>query len=334
MIINWHTSKTFANHIKIAFMRPYVLIMLTSIAITQSAKGQIFNQDAQGKSSIIGLGGTINVDINQSLFKANYYKTSRKAKALVMGIDVQGKNNEGLAGLLEGGNFSPSGEASILVGGKLAWRGRQISETEFRSYNLLFYGRIGIKGSEFKYDRGNAFTSVKTRFSDTTHIRPRIEFGTSFRWGRNVLLGLQLGFSQENNQSALNKSLYKYVIIDPTIPGLQQTKDITAYSGNYGTFSSTYFKFDGLYLIPVDSIYVVPSLYFRYNQSGDEALQQNSGVLGTSLNFINQKAGKFFGGVYVQSNDILKKDQKDISLYRKLEFGFIARFSFGAIAPF
>lgn len=304
----------------------HVILVVLSLSISQFCISQIFNQDAQGKSTIIGLGGTINIDLKESLFKANYYKTSKKTKSLILGFDVQGKNNEGLVGLFKDGDFSPSGEASTLIGGKHSWQRGFPNKTS----TLLYYLRVGIKGTEFKYDKGNAFMTLKSRFVDTSHITHKIEIGATLRSGGHLNLGFLIGNSYENNQGSLNKSVYKYVSNDLNITGLQQTKDITAYQGNYGKFSNTYIDFDALYFLKVDTVYVIPSIYFRYNISSNKTLQENNGVIGLSLNFVNLNSGKFFGGVYVQNNDLFN-NMKIFDLYKKIQFGLVARFSLTTI---
>jgi len=305
-----------------------IYLFLFFFAFSYYSNGQIFNQDAEGKSSIIGFGGTLNFDIKESLVKANYYKSSLKEKALALGVDVQGKNSEGVAGIFENGTFSPEGEASVMIGSIRAFQNKENLTTS----RLIYYTKLGVKTSEFKYDRGNSFTTSDTRFVDTVHTRPKIEVGASLRWGGRLYLGLLLGNSKETNHSSLRKSVYKYVFNDPTLPGLQQTRDITAYSGNYGKYSNTYLNFDAVYLIPSDSIYISPAIYFRYNKSSNENLRSDNSVLGTSLNFINIESGKFFGGVYLQTNDIFRNNSTAFN--KTIQFGLIARFSFTTISPF
>ncbi len=296
------------------------------------ASAQILNQDADGKSSIVVTGGTLSMDINEGLIKANYYHSTRKSKGYMLGVDMQAKNDEGLASLFSEGNFSPDGELSVLGGYHFSWQGHTPAVTN----RMLVYLRLGVKASEFKYDMGNTYTTLKTRFVDTQMVGHNIQLGTSLRFGGKWHIGLQVGNDLTNNRSELKKSVYKYTMNDTTLPGLQQTKDVTAYSGTYGTYYNTYVNVDLLYAIDVapndenDNNLICPSLYFRHNISGDNALKKNNTVLGASVNFVNSHSGKFMGGIYLQTDDLFKTDNDQFS--KTIRFGLVAKFSLSTIA--
>lgn len=302
-------------------MKTTVTIFLLFI-LTMNSFCQILNQDADGKSSIVVGGSTLNVDIKESLIKANHYSVPRAARGFAWGFDLQGKNAEGVAGLFEDGNFSPNAELSGIMGYKIA--------SPNPSFRLLFYLRGTIKASQFKFDKGNTFTTVKSRFVDTTHVGGKWELGLSSRLGGRFLWGIVYGNSRETNQSALTKSVFKYTVTDPTLPGLQQTKDITAYSGTYGIYSNSYVYSDLMYFHLLNSTnYLCPAIYFRRNSSDNESLNESNTVLGVSLNFINVESGKFLGGVYLQDSDLSNK--QDQSIKKRIQFGLIARFTFDTI---
>jgi len=284
---------------------------------------QILNQDADGKSSIVVGGSTLNIDIKESLIKANYYYVPLAARGIAWGFDLQGKNSEGVAGLFEDGNFSPRAELSGIFGYKIS--------SANPSFRLLFYLKGTLQSSQFKFDKGNTFTTIKSRFVDTIHVGGKLELGLSSRFGGHFLWGAILGNSRENNQSTLTKSVYKYSTTDPTLPGLQQTKDITAYSGTYGKYSNRYLYSDLMYFCLLkDSIhYLCPAIYFRRNSSDNESLNESNTVLGVSLNFIRVESGKFLGGVYLQDSDLSNKQNR--SMGKRIQFGLIAKFTFDSI---
>lgn len=304
-------------------MKNAFLIVSLFLFSFQVSFGQMVNQDADGKSSIVVGGSSINLDIKESLIKAGYYKVPLSSSAFAWGIDLQAKNAEGIGSLIESGELSPGGELSGLVG----WK----HTTNNSKFRILLYSRATLQASQFKYDRGNSFTSIRSRFVDTSHIRPKIEFGASMRLGNSVLLGALVGTGKENNQSALSRSVYKYETDDPNLPGLKQTKDITAYSGAYGTYSNTNIYWDVLYFHTLNETnYFCPALYFRSNLSGDKSMKQNNSVLGVSFNFLNVETGKFLGGIYVQNNDLANK--QDAGIDKRIDFGLIARFTFDTIS--
>ena len=310
-------------------MIKYHLSFVLIFFIYKSTFCQTLNQDAEGKSSIVVPGGTLNFDIKEGLVKANYYsKYSRKPQGWTYGIDLQGQNSEGTAGLFEGGNFSPDVEASVLLGRYQSWQDNK----DQRTSRILGYVRLGLTASEFKYDKGNTFISINTRFVDTLHISPKIELGSTLRIGGRWYLGLLVGNKYQNNQLSLRKTVYKYTVNDQNIPGLQSSRDITAYVGNYGKYSNIYINFDALYFISTEdtSNYVCPNLYFRYNISNKKNLRENNAVGGLSVNFISIKSGKFLGGVYVQTNDLFKEQSQYFN--ETIQFGLVARISFSSIS--
>jgi hypothetical protein len=303
-------------------MRTLFSIMIMSLFSIHQSFSQMVNQDADGKSSIVVGGSSINLDIKESLIKAGYYKIPLKASGIAWGIDIQGKNAEGIAGIFESGELSPGGELSGLFG----WKHTNSAST----FKILIYSRATFQGSQFKYDKGNSFTTIKSRFVDTVHMRAKFELGASMRLGNHILMGVLVGTSKENNQSTLAKSVYKYAVSDTTLPGLQQTKDITAYSGNYGTYTNTFVYFDAVYFhVLNETNYLCPALYFRNNISGNKSLKKNNGVLGVSLNFLNVATAKFLGGIYLQNNDLF--NEQDIRIGKRVDFGLIARFTFDTI---
>lgn len=306
-----------------------ILIIILAI-LCPSAFSQVLNQDAEGKSSIVVPGGTLNLDVGQSLVKASFYKDSKAISGLLYGIDLQGKNHEGLAELFGGGNFSPNTEATGLIGGSHSWQG----STPEVAHRVLIYLRGGVSASEFRHDKGNTFTTIESRFANTQYVSPKIELGVTARLGGKWYFGLLYGRSKTNNFSDLRKTVYKYTINDSTFPGLQNSRDITAYSGDYGKYTNNYINFDALYFIvdnPVTAVnYVCPNLYFRLNTSNNQQLRQGNAVGGLSVNFISVGTGKFLGGVYVQTNDLFK--QQSNAIHKTIQYGLVAKISFSTIA--
>jgi hypothetical protein len=302
-------------------MKAFLMIPLL-LLLCYNSICQMLNQDADGKSSIVVGGSSLNINIKETLVKANYYYVPKARKGFAWGFDLQGKNAEGVAAMFESGDFSPGAELSGIFGYKIAFPSP--------SLDLLFYGRASIASSQFKFDKGNTYTTTKSRFVDTTHVGSKFELGLSSRIGGHFLWGIVYGTSQENNQSALTKSVYKYTLNDPTLPGLQQTKDITAYSGTYGKYTNNFLYSDLMYFHMLDTVhYLCPAIYLRRNVSDNESLNESNTVLGVSLNFVTIESGKFLGGVYLQDSDV--SNEQDKSIGKRIQFGLIVRFTFDTI---
>lgn len=92
-----------------------LLIAITMLA-APLAWSQVINQDADGKSSIIAPGGTIGIDVQAASVKANYYSATDRAKGPLLGFDIQGKSENGLANVFSKTDFVPSGRLSALIG--------------------------------------------------------------------------------------------------------------------------------------------------------------------------------------------------------------------------
>jgi hypothetical protein len=58
---------------------------------------------------------------------------------------------------------------------------------------------------------------------------------------------------------------------------------------------------------------------------------KDSKILGLSINYINGKAGKFLGGIYIQSDDI--SHDAEGSFKDRFRFGVNTRFSLASIFP-
>ncbi|QDK82629.1 hypothetical protein EXU85_30080 [Spirosoma sp. KCTC 42546] len=314
------------SHSKKETIMRYLLIFIISIlAIT--ANCQILNQDAEGKSSIVVSGGTLNFDFGQGLVKANFYKKSLKPSAWIYGFDIQGKNNDGLVSLFQNGSFSPNTEMSGLIGYQQSFKNDDNQTTS----KILIYIRPGLSATALKLDKGNSFTTVSSRFIDTTLVSPAIEVGLTTRLGGRIYLGAVLGNKLQSNQDNLRKTTYTFTATDPNIQGLTSTREIAAYAGNYLTYSRTYINIDALYFIPTnDQNYICPNAYLRVNTSNKSNLIPNTVVGGLSINFISEKTGKLLGGVYVQSNDL--SGQNKSSFNKSIQFGLNARLSFSAIS--
>lgn len=219
--------------------------------------------------------------------------------------------------------MSPQGDLSVLLGYKISWT------TDSGSGLARFYVRAGVKGTEFTFDAGDTFSTIKARFVDTVHYGAHIEGGVTLQLGGHFMVGGLVGFSGEDNQSELSSNTYKYTTASTVITGLQQSKEISAYSGNYGKYNNTYIKADVMYYFAIDGeSYLCPAIYFRQNMSGNKAVKPNNAVLGISLNFIKISSGSFLGGVYIQSNDL--KNENNSSLSKTMNFGLNARVSFSS----
>lgn len=94
----------------------YLIILFLVFGMSSSVIAQTVNQDSEGNSSIVWPGGNFSFDVSEELIKFNYYSPFNNAKGTLYGIDIQGKNNSGIANLFEENEFAPEAKISFLIG--------------------------------------------------------------------------------------------------------------------------------------------------------------------------------------------------------------------------
>lgn len=93
---------------------------------------QIYTQDADGKSTIIAPGSSINFDISKEALSINWNNWQNLAldKKTFWGIAAKGKNEEGITNLFSEGNFVPTTRMSGFVAFKKVLDGGERSKYE------------------------------------------------------------------------------------------------------------------------------------------------------------------------------------------------------------
>ncbi|NHE56418.1 hypothetical protein [Cyclobacterium plantarum] len=122
-------------------MKKYIYIIIISFSPVLSW-GQILNQDANGKSSIVWQGSSLNIDIGETLIKINHFDRSNKvykAHEILYGFDLQAKNEGGMGNLFQEGEFTPNANFSSIIGlRKVYYKHNEFSEEERRLQNQKF----------------------------------------------------------------------------------------------------------------------------------------------------------------------------------------------------
>jgi hypothetical protein len=198
-----------------------------------------------------------------------------------------------------------------------------------------WYLRGGFGATEFSYDQGSSYSDYAKRFMDTTAVSYYGELGYNLQYGDGIL-GINLGYAHQSNMDLLTTADYTYNYQDTSIISgkLTKQKGFTAYSGTYGFYGNIYINIDYQYLFALDTDtkkYLSAGPYLRINNLIlAHNLAKNSTVFGISANYIDVKAGKFLGGIYLQSSDI--RGQTQPKFMKSIQFGLIAKFSLSSIA--
>lgn len=125
-------------------VRLYIVVTVLLLLINPSL-GQIINQDADGKSSIVWGGSSVSVDMPDGLVKANYYRTSKDADDhFIWGVDLQAKNSNGTGDIFSKGQFTPKSELSVLIG----WGGTKFDDSPSSLDSLIevWNGKLTVRG--------------------------------------------------------------------------------------------------------------------------------------------------------------------------------------------
>jgi|GEM_PF-5567289 len=94
----------------------FIAVFFSFLDIGTTLHAQIIAQDATGNSSILLSGASIGVDITEAMIKGNYYSPTDRKVGYFWGVDLQGKNSTGLAGLFSEDQFVPQSTATAVFG--------------------------------------------------------------------------------------------------------------------------------------------------------------------------------------------------------------------------
>lgn len=201
-----------------------------------------------------------------------------------------------------------------------------------RNRTNTFYARLGGSATGFTQDNGAGIRVFDTRFTEEISRNFYGEVGLIRQWQMNYL-GINVGYANLGNFDKLTSADYKYSAQDTMINSgkLSSDKSFKGYSGAFGYFGKIYLAMDYQHLVQLEeSKYLSIGPYTRINKVFSEADLSNSYVvLGASLNYLDGKAGKFLGGIYIQSDDISGKTEPNFG--KSIKFGLIVKFSLSTL---
>lgn len=107
---------TKSNGIKLKTINFFLFFTLCCFSI----KAQVLTQDAKGKSTLLNNGGVIGFNIQESAIDFSYNnflnKRIESPSSLMIGINLQAKNNSGISNLFDAGKFTPGGRGLLFLG--------------------------------------------------------------------------------------------------------------------------------------------------------------------------------------------------------------------------
>lgn len=121
----------------------YLILSLFSLTQLQA---QVLNQDKEGYSTLVFPGGNISLDLANNLATFSYADFSSESKQIndsirrlgFWGLELQGKEKEGILSLFSGGKVAVSGIGNILLGSRwIKSKKRSLTNSIEKKRNLL-----------------------------------------------------------------------------------------------------------------------------------------------------------------------------------------------------
>ena len=214
------------------------------------------------------------------------------------------------------------------------------AESNQTQFSIFTFG--GIEGSSFKRVDTIHTTNLPKSFIKEEFRGGNWGVGMNYQINR-FKLGLTYSYRRTNNFALLDKT--EYTLTNTYTSGgteMKNTKQVTAYSGKFGSVEVNELNFDILYTLGLgknSDTYAMLNGYLRSNMfSRDEELLPESFSIGVASYFFTRKS-KFLGGIYVELPDVddsyekskPKDDQVIRPAIRRLTFGIVGKFSINSL---
>ncbi len=141
-----------------------LIVLLTFTLLKTHAQG--LTQDASGKSSILYPGANIGLNVQESTLDFNYAHFSKKTfpdtsgKGIwIYGLNLKGKNNEGIANLFSESQFTPSTTGRLTVG----YTFKEGANKIIHKFNKEEYSYSDLLKEEFKLNKQAEGSTVNLR---------------------------------------------------------------------------------------------------------------------------------------------------------------------------
>jgi hypothetical protein len=351
-------------------MKALLLFILTSLCLQYPVRAQLVAEDANGQSSILMNASGIALNLSEAALSANWNNLRKlaieKPQQTIWGLSARGSNNEGLSALFNGGQFTAQSRISGFIGLRKTYQNsafellkriRDIQASENfpgeESINtvkmlnemlkntrekqpskaLTLYIHAGINTDNFKLYADSSDNSPVANFRTVSFRGAFAAAGLNYEYGPRWTLGLSAGFERYNNLDSLASREYKLITTaEKDNTQLISESKYSAYSGEYISYSRIWLKTDALYFAKVsdDHRLVWNMLYTRLFFPLQEKRISRQLQAGTALNFYKSE-GKFAGGIYAQSDDVLNGLHSTERFTERISFGIVAKYTFGSI---
>lgn len=318
--------------------------------------GQVVNQDAEGKSTIVFPGGTIGIDIGETALSFNFmniqYTTEdgtngNSPKGFILGVNARTENKSGIGKLFESGKVVPG--SSLLVTFGYLWENKNyldmakweksdqsrkndiMSPGNVSHSRYVIFTRIGASAGSFKSYTPLESSEIKDQFEKIEYSSLSIQIGANIQLGKGMLLGFAAGFQKDaNNLETLKKKEF-------TLNTTQSSEDqklveeekIIAYSGEFKKFDRLDIDSDIVGFVKVGKTHVMtPYGYFRWRipiGAGDSFAKTMN--IGLGANFFTEK-GKHLGGIFIELPDLTNELKDDRKLLNRLTLGITVKITF------
>lgn len=195
------------------------------------------------------------------------------------------------------------------------------------------YAQAGLSGSQFQRYQKADVEDLGDQFEEVDFTAPFARLGANYQFEGRWLFGGAVGVRRGNTFGSLKKRQFTLTTTTASPPQtLVQQRAITAYVGEYETFTQATLDVDVVQFVPLGqkSVLAWTLPYIRLGLPLGAEVAEESLDIGTAFNFYTS-GGKFIGGAYAQLRDLLSEhDEGEEGLRHRLQVGLVARISLDA----
>ena len=290
--------------------------------MTERLSAQTFFEDAKGKSSInLPVGGIVRINTSDESLKFGYYY-NRSDKDVVVGLDADGKSNNGLAAIFSSEKLSPEATVNFNLGFKNIFT----DDSNLSGYDYLNF-KFGIGAAKYKLI--NVDNSFEQQIKSESFNKINIGLSYNYFLNGNMIFGIYGGYDKTNNIPGLSKlNIKESASVSTDSNGaIIRTSEVeyTAWKGELKTISQFSLFFDYIYLPDFLNNRVALSLFSR--SSFNSTQNQTNGGFGI---YFNQKDEplKIIGGIIYEFEDLFDSNKAGTSLGKRGTLGIVAGYNF------
>lgn len=283
---------------------------------------QTFFEDAEGKTSINLLNptgsnsGLIRLNTANESFKLGYFRQVTNKK-IILGIDISGKSNNGIAPIISQEKLSPEANFSLNFGIK-----NLTTKNINKGFDYLNI-KLGYGAASYKMLSNNS--SFDEQINSEIFNKTSISVSYNYFLNGNMLFGVSGGYERTNNINQLPKLKIREstFVGSDTIGNINRSgyEEYTAWKGSLESIDQLSLYIDYLYFPDFLDNRIALSFYSRSNFHS--AVNITNGGFGLYLNKSNKEPFKVVGGIIYEFSDVFNSKESSNSIGKRGTIGLI-----------